>query len=192
LVKGSSSFGQKQQELSSKAARAIALEEGKVRIEKFDNSDFGFWKMQIEDYLYQKKLYLPLTGQKPTDMGQAKWDLLDRQTLSVIWLTLAKNVAFNIMNENTTVDLMKALSNMYEKPSAANKVYLIRRLVNLKMGESNSITNYISEFNTIIAQLTSVQITFDDKVKALILLSSLLEIWSATVTTVSNSTSNSK
>ena len=87
---------------------------------------------------------------------------------------------------------MKALSNMYEKPSAANKVYLIRRLVNLKMGESNSITNYISEFNTIIAQLTSVQITFDDKVKALILLSSLLEIWSATVTTVSNSTSNSK
>ena len=163
-----------------------------MRIEKFDNSDFGFWKMQIEDYLYQKKLYLPLTGQKPTDMGQAKWDLLDRQTLSVIWLTLAKNVAFNIMNENTTVDLMKALSNMYEKPSAANKVYLIRRLVNLKMGESNSITNYISEFNTIIAQLTSVQITFDDKVKALILLSSLLEIWSATVTTVSNSTSNSK
>jgi len=129
----------------------MALEEGKVRIEKFDGSDFGFWKMQIEDYLYQKKLYLPLTGQKPTDMEQAEWDLLDRQTLGVIRLTLAKNVAFNIMNEKTTVDLMKALSNMYEKPSAANKVYLIRRLVNLKMGEGNSITNPISEFNTIIA-----------------------------------------
>jgi len=139
-----------------KVARAMALEEGKVRIEKFDGSDFGFWKMQIEDYLYQKKLYLPLTGHKPTDMEQAGWDLLDRQTLGVIRLTLAKNVAFNIMNKNTTVDLMKALSNMYEKPSAANKVYLIRKLVNLKMGEGNSITNHISEFNTIIAQLTSV------------------------------------
>jgi len=54
LVKGRSrSFGQKlQQELWSKAAgafvkaaRAMALEEGKVRIEKFDGSDFGFWKM---------------------------------------------------------------------------------------------------------------------------------------------------
>ena len=63
-----------------------------MRIEKFDGSDFGFWKMQIEDYLYQKKLYLPLTGQKPTDMAQAEWDLLDRQTLGVIWLTLAKNL----------------------------------------------------------------------------------------------------
>ena len=148
--------------------------------------------MQIEDYLYQKKLYLPLTGQKPTDMEQAEWDLLDRQTLSVIRLTLAKNVAFNIMNENTTIDLMKALSNMYEKPSVANKVYLIRRLVNLKMGEGNSITNHISEFNTIIVQLTSVQITFDDEVKALILLSYLPESWSATVTAISNSASNSK
>jgi len=25
------------------------------------NSDFKFWKIKIEDYLYQKKLYLPLT-----------------------------------------------------------------------------------------------------------------------------------
>ena len=93
------SFGQRQQEFWSKAAgafvkaaRAMTLEEGNVRIEKFDGSDFGFWKMQIEDYLYQKKLYLPLIGQKPTDMEQAEWDLLDRQTLGVIWLTLAKNL----------------------------------------------------------------------------------------------------
>ena len=48
-------------------------------------------------------------------------------------LTLAKNITFNIVNEKTTVGLMKALSDMYEKPSAANKVYLMRRLFNLKM-----------------------------------------------------------
>jgi len=68
----------------------------------------------------------------------------------VIRLTLAKNVAFNIMNEKTIVDLMQALSNMYEKSSTTNKVYLIHRLVNLKMGDGNSITNHISKFNTII------------------------------------------
>jgi len=38
----------------------MALEEKKVEIEKFDDSDFRFWKMQIEDYMYQKKLYLPI------------------------------------------------------------------------------------------------------------------------------------
>ena len=46
-------------------------EEGKVRIGKFDGKDFGFWKMQIEDYLYQKKLHEPLSGKKPKKIEQA-------------------------------------------------------------------------------------------------------------------------
>ena len=39
----------------------MAEEAGKASgIEKFDGTDFGFWRMQIEDYLYGKKLHLPL------------------------------------------------------------------------------------------------------------------------------------
>jgi len=60
------------------------------------------------------------------------------------------------MNEKVTIDLMQLLSNMYEKSSATNKVYLICRLVNLKMGEGKWVTNHISEFNIIIVQLTSL------------------------------------
>ena len=40
-------------------------EDGKSSgIEKFDGTNFGYWKMQIEDYLYGKKLHLPLLGKK--------------------------------------------------------------------------------------------------------------------------------
>jgi len=106
----------------------------------------------------------------------------------MIKLTLAKNVAFNIVNEKAIAGLMKALSDTYEKSSATNKVYLMRRLFNLKMGEGNSITDHINEFNTILAQLESVQIKFEDDVKALILLTSLPDSWAATVTVVSSST----
>ncbi|XP_071740766.1 uncharacterized protein [Rutidosis leptorrhynchoides] len=35
-----------------------------VKIDMFDGNDFSFWKMQIEDALYQKKLYEPLKGVK--------------------------------------------------------------------------------------------------------------------------------
>ena len=84
-------------------------------------------------------------------MKQEEWNLLDRKTLGVIRLTLAKNVAFNIVNKKTTAGLMKALSDMYEKPSATNKVYLMRRLFNLKIGEGISVTDHINEFNTILA-----------------------------------------
>ena len=74
----------------------------------------------------------------------------------MIRLTLAKNVVFNIVNEKTIGCLMKALSDMYKKPSAANKVYLMRRLFNLKMGEGISITDHINEFNIILVQLKLV------------------------------------
>ena len=61
-------------------------EDGKIKIDKFEGHDFGFWKMQIEDYLYQKKLHEPLSGEKPKDMKQEDWDLLDRQALGVVRL----------------------------------------------------------------------------------------------------------
>ena len=109
----------------------------KLGIEKFDGFDFSFWKMQIEDYLYQKYLQETLTGVKPESMTEEKWKLKDRQALGLIRLILSRNVAFNIVKE-TTSGLLKALSNMYEKPSAMNKVYLMRRLFNLKMSETDS------------------------------------------------------
>ena len=170
----------------------MAADEGKVKIEKFDGADFGFWKMQIEDYLYQKKLYQPLLGKKPNNITKDDWNLLDRQALGVIRLTLSRNVAFNIVKEKTTAGLMAALSSMYEKPSASNKVHLMRRLFNLRMTEGASMAQHLNELNTITTQLSSVEIEFDDEVRALILLSSLPDSWNATVTAVSSSSGNSK
>ena len=39
---------------------AMASEKDLYKIEKFNGTNFNFWKMQMEDYLYQKDLYLPL------------------------------------------------------------------------------------------------------------------------------------
>ena len=82
--------------------------------------------MQIEDYLYRKKLHLPLVGEKPVTKKDEEWALLDRQVLGVIRLTLSRSIIHNVVKEKTTADLMKALSSMYEKPSANNKVHLMK------------------------------------------------------------------
>ncbi|KAI5434303.1 hypothetical protein KIW84_021241 [Lathyrus oleraceus] len=63
---------------------AMAADEGKVKIEKFDGAGFRFWKMQIEDYLYKKGMHEPLTGTEPTTMEDSAWTLLDRKALGVI------------------------------------------------------------------------------------------------------------
>ena len=87
---------------------------------------------------------------------------------------------------------MKALSGMYEKPSANNKVHLMKKLFNLKMAENASVAQHLNEFNTITNQLSSVEIDFDDEIRALIVLASLPNSWVAMRMAVSNSTGKEK
>jgi hypothetical protein len=127
----------------------MGSEKDTYKIEKFNGTNFSFWKMQMEDYLYEKDLYLPIV-EKPKDMSaeewvveripggmtDVQWMVLDRKALGAIRFSLSKSVAFNIKGQETATDLMKALSNLYEQPSAARKVHLIKKLVNLKMSEN--------------------------------------------------------
>ena len=118
----------------------MAEEAGKTSgIEKFNGTDFAYWMIQIEDSLYGRKLHLPLLGTKLESMKAEEWVLLDRQVLGVIRLTLSRFVAHNVVKEKTTTNLMKALSGMYEKPFANNKVHLMKKLFNLKMAENVSV-----------------------------------------------------
>ena len=60
--------------------------------------------MQMEDYLYQKDMYLPL-GRKekqPVDMKDEEWEVLDKKALGTMQLFPALSVAFNILKEKTT------------------------------------------------------------------------------------------
>ncbi|XP_052301369.1 probable LRR receptor-like serine/threonine-protein kinase At1g29720 [Populus trichocarpa] len=116
-------------------------------------------------YLYGKKLHLPLLGSKPENMPEEDWQLLDRQVLGIIRLSLSRRVAHNVTKERSTARLMEALSGMYEKPSANNKVHLMKKLFNLKMTESTSVTQHLNNFNTITNQLSSVEIEFDDEIR---------------------------
>ena len=80
-------------------------EDGKFRVEKFNGQNFPLWKMQMEYYLYQKNLYLPLSGKtkKSVAMTDAEWNILDRKALRTVRLCLAASVAFNISKEKTKI-----------------------------------------------------------------------------------------
>ena len=82
-------------------------------------------------------------------MKDEEWALLDRQVLRVIKLTLSKSIAPSVVKEKTTTNLLKALLGMYEKPSVNNKVYLMKKLFNLKMAENASVAQHLNEFKTI-------------------------------------------
>jgi len=119
------------------------------------------------------------------------WDILNRKALGTIRLCLAASIAFNISKEKTVEGLMSTLAKLYEKPSASNKVLLMKHLFNMKMLEGGSVSDHLNEFNTVTSQLSSVGVTFDDEVRALLFLCLLLESWNGLVMAISNSISGS-
>ena len=68
----------------------------------------------MEDYLYQKDLYLPLGGKanKSLSMTNEEWEIIDRKELGTIQLCLVALIDFNISKEKTTIGLMNALEKI--------------------------------------------------------------------------------
>lgn len=49
-------------------------------VEKFDDTDFEYWRLQIEDYLYRKRLHLSILGERSDSMEDADWNILDHRS----------------------------------------------------------------------------------------------------------------
>ena len=110
-------------------------------------------------------------------------------------MSLSNSVTFNVIKETTnlstikettTAGIMSVLSSIYEKPFANNKVHLMKKLFNLKMSENSAVAKHLNNLNTIISQLSTVEINFDEEIQALIVLASLPNSWEAIRTSVSN------
>uniref|UniRef100_A0A7N1A7Q4 Uncharacterized protein n=1 Tax=Kalanchoe fedtschenkoi TaxID=63787 RepID=A0A7N1A7Q4_KALFE len=86
---------------------------------------------------------------------------------------LSKNGTHNIAAKKTMLGLMKVPSNMNEKPSVNNKVYLMKKLSNLNMKKGPSVVKHLNYLNTIFNQLVTVEIKFGNEMCTLILLASL-------------------
>lgn len=126
---------------------AVTMNDEKISIKQFDGSNFGFWKMQIEDYLYSKDLYQPLEEEGKLEKIEEKdWKVWSIKVMSAIRLSLSMNAAYHTTKAKTAKEMMEILEEIYQKPTTVNKVHLIRWLFNFRMSESTPVQQHLNEF----------------------------------------------
>ena len=64
----------------------------------------------------------------------------------------------------------KNLENMYKTKNAQAKIFLMWKLMNLKLKEGQSIVKHLNDFEGMIVQLLAVGLSLDDETQACLLL----------------------
>ncbi|MCO5585697.1 hypothetical protein L7F22_039633 [Adiantum nelumboides] len=98
------------------------------------------------------------------------WIELDELARSTIILTLHKSVYFNVKYTKGAYGVLQALSNLYEKKSAASQVFWLKKLIDLCKKETTPMSTRLNEFKAILSQLQAQVVEFQDSVKAMFLL----------------------
>ncbi|GFY86925.1 hypothetical protein Acr_05g0005640 [Actinidia rufa] len=157
-------------------------------------TNYAIWKPRMEDILFCKDLHDPLEnkGEKPEATKDEEWRKMNRKTIGLIRQCIGHEVFHHVAQETSAYDLWIKLEEMYQSKTSRNKALLMRRLVNLKLQRETTVAEHTSEFQSLVNQLTSVDLQFDNEMQALLLLSSLPESWETLVVSLSNSAPNGK
>ena len=91
-------------------------------------------------------------------------------TCGFIRMWVGENVLNHISGEENARSLWHKLEELYALKEGTNKMLLIKRLMQLRHPDGSPVADHVKKFQGIINELASMGITFEDEVRALLLL----------------------
>eukprot|EP00253_Pinus_taeda_P030792 PITA_30792 len=114
----------------------------------------------MEDLLVDKDQWIVVDlGTKPTGVTDEEWKKLDQKAKSTIRLCFSYSVLLNVSGEATTKALWDKLGTLYQSKSLLNKLFLRKKLYNLRMKDGDSVTENLNVFNTMFDEIVSALLT---------------------------------
>ena len=96
-------------------------------------------------------------------MPDKEWATMHRKIIGCIRKCIEVSV-FHPVSQKTKADtLWKKLESLYERKTAQNKAFAIRKLAHLKLKEGRFVAEHLSEFQDFVNQLTIMNLEVDDE-----------------------------
>jgi hypothetical protein len=97
-----------------------------------------------------------------------------------------------VSGEATTKDLWKNLGKLYQSKSMVNKLFLRKKLYNLRMRDGDSVVDHLNALNTVVSEIVFVEIKISDEDKCNNLLCSLPDSWDSLIVAIGSNTTSLK
>uniref|UniRef100_A0A0D3B8Y5 Retrovirus-related Pol polyprotein from transposon TNT 1-94 n=1 Tax=Brassica oleracea var. oleracea TaxID=109376 RepID=A0A0D3B8Y5_BRAOL len=127
--------------------------------------------------------------QKPEKKTDEEWKLQHRQVCGLIRQWVDDNVLHHIETETDARSLWKKLEQLYARKTGNNKMYMIKKLIELRYQEGTSMTDHLNAFQGLLNKLSDMGIKFDDEIHGLWLLGTLPDSWEVFRMSLCNSAS---
>jgi hypothetical protein len=161
----------------------------RMEIKKFNGQHFELWKLKIEDLLVDQEQWTTIyPGTMSARMLTKEWEKLERRERSTIRIFLVDSMLLNVLGEYSTKKLWYKLGSLYESKSLVNKLFLRNKLYILRMSNGSSMIDHLNVFNTIIRQLSSMDIKITEEKNSISLLCSFPESWDRLVVAIGSNT----
>nr|CAD41912.2 OSJNBa0033G05.13 [Oryza sativa Japonica Group] len=135
---------------------------------------FSLWQVKMRAVLAQQELDDALSGfDKRTQDWSNDEKKRDRKAMSYIHLHLSNNILQEVLKEETAAGLWLKLEQICMTKDLTSKMHLKQKLFLHKLQDDGSVMDHLSAFKEIVADLESMEVKYDEKDLALILLCSL-------------------
>src|SRR4051812_40076825 len=133
---------------------AVSRVSAKYKILKFDGgTSFSLWKIWMRSSLVLQGLWKAIEENFSEDLTESKKLDLKERALGALFMSVTDNVLHEIAGEKFTSAAWKKLEEFYSAKLLTNRLYLKKKLYNLRMVEGTFIKQHLDEFNFIIMDL---------------------------------------
>ncbi|CAB3252691.1 unnamed protein product [Arctia plantaginis] len=147
-------------------------EKDEIRLQIFNGDAYDKWKFRLKLYLQMKKCNEVVEREtRPSTITEEAWNTNEIKAKNYIVNSVSNTQLELILNEETAREMILKFDSIYGTKSSANKLLSKKRLLELKMNESEDPMEFLNKFEAHINDLIrcAETVTKVDKLNYLLL-----------------------